>query len=420
MTTTKPAPPPPLPLLLVARVFLPFAGGYFLSYLYRTVNAVISPDLVRDFGVTPGELGLLTSAYFLTFAAVQLPLGMVLDRFGPRRVNVVLLVVAAGGAAAFAYASTFGGLLLGRALIGVGVSGALMASLKAFTVWFPANRLATVNCLLMAVGGLGAVAASAPVEALLHYTDWRGVFEILVAATLAVAAALAVVVPRSEAAGHAPEPFAALLRGVATVFSDRVFWRVGLVCLTAQAGFLATQGLWIAPWLTDVVGLPRPVAAQYLLWMAFAITAGFAFFGNAADRFAHLGLDAYALFRLCAAANALAVAVIASGVPWAALPACLLYAFSSTGLALSYAILTGRFPLALAGRTHTAVNMLVFIGGFLLQWGLGLVVGQWTPEAGRYPREAYTVAFGLLLALQVACALPLLARRPAARAPGYH
>jgi MFS family permease len=419
MTTTKPA-PPPLPLLLVARVFLPFAGGYFLSYLYRTVNAVIAPDLVRDFGVTPGELGLLTSAYFLTFAAVQLPLGMVLDRFGPRRVNVVLLVVAAAGAAAFAYASSFGGLLLGRALIGVGVSGALMASLKAFTLWFPANRLATVNGLLMAVGGLGAVAASAPVEALLHHTDWRGVFELLVAATLAVAAALVIVVPRAQTGGRAPEPFSVLLRGVATVFSDRVFWRVGLVCLTAQAGFLATQGLWIAPWLTDVVGLPRATAAQYLLWMAIAITAGFAFFGNAADRFGHLGLDAYALFRLCAAGNALAVALIAAGAAWAALPACLLYAFSSTGLALSYAILTGRFPLSLAGRTHTAVNMLVFVGGFLLQWGLGLVLGQWTSEAGRYPREAYTVAFGLLLALQVACSLPLLARRPAAPAQGYH
>jgi predicted MFS family arabinose efflux permease len=344
----------------------------------------------------------------------------VLDRFGPRRVNVILLAVAAAGAAVFAWASSFSDLVAGRSLIGVGVAGALMASLKAFTVWFPPNRLATVNGLLMAMGGLGAVAASAPVEALLRHTDWRGVFQLLVAATLAVAVALVVVVPRAPHAARRHESLRELLGGVATVFRDRVFWRVGLVCLTAQGGFLAAQGLWIAPWLTDVAGLPRGAAAQYLLWMAIAVTAGFAFFGNAADRFAHLGLDADTLFRICAAASAVSVALIAAGVTSAALAACLLYAFSATGFALSYAILAARFPLGLAGRAHTAVNMLVFVGGFALQWGLGLVVGQWAPEAGRYPREAYTAAFGLLLALQVACSLPLLRASPAARGQDYH
>jgi MFS family permease len=419
MTQTQPA-APPLPLAVVARVFLPFSAGYFLSYLYRTVNAVIAPDLVRDFGVSPGQLGLLTSAYFLTFAAVQLPLGVVLDRFGPRRVNVLLLVLAAAGALVFAWASAFGGLLAGRAIVGVGVSGALMASLKAFTVWFPPQRLATMNGLLMAMGGLGALAASAPVEALLRHTDWRGVFELLAAGTLAVALALALVVPRGAQSAAKTESFASLLRGVGQVFRDRVFWQVGLVCMTAQGGFLAAQGLWIGPWLTDVAGLPRAQVAQYLLWMALAVTAGFAFFGNAADRYAHLGLDARALFRLSAAGNAAGLVLIASGIAAAALPASLLYAFASTGLALSYAILSAHFPLGMAGRAHTAVNMLVFVGGFVLQWGLGLVIGLWTPEDGRYPREAYTVAFGGLLALQAVCALPLFLARRGRAGEGYH
>lgn len=418
MTRMQPA--PPLPLAVVARVFLPFSAGYFLSYLYRTINAVIAPDLVRDFAVTPGQLGLLTSAYFLTFAAVQLPLGMVLDRFGPRRVNIVLLAIAAAGAAVFAWAAAFGELLAGRAIIGIGVSGALMASLKAFTVWFPPQRLATMNGLLMATGGLGALAASAPVEALLRHTDWRGVFELLAAVTLGVALLIAMVVPRDARAAGAPESFGSLLRGVGQVFGDRVFWQVGLVCMTAQGGFLAAQGLWIGPWLTDVAGLPRAQVAQYLLWMALAVTAGFAFFGNAADRYAHLGLDALALFRLSAAGNAIALALIAAGVAGAALPAALLYAFASTGLALSYAILSRHFPLGMAGRAHTAVNMLVFVGGFILQWGLGLVIGLWTPEDGRYPREAYATAFGALLALQAVCALPLMLPRRGPPREGYH
>jgi MFS family permease len=419
MTQMQPA-APPLPLAVVARVFLPFSAGYFLSYLYRTINAVIAPDLVRDFGVTPGELGLLTSAYFVTFAAVQLPLGMVLDRFGPRRVNVALLALGAAGAAVFAWASAFGGLLVGRAIIGIGVAGALMASLKAFTVWFPPQRLATMNGLLMAIGGLGALAASTPVEALLRHTDWRGVFELLAAVTLGVALMLALLVPRDPQAAGAPESVASLLRGVGQVFGDRVFWQVGLVCMTAQGGFLAVQGLWIGPWLTDVAGLPRAEVARYLLWMALAITAGFAFFGNVADRYAHRGLGALALFRLSTAGNAVALAVIVSGAVAAAWPAGLLYAFASTGLALSYAILSKHFPLGMAGRAHTAVNMLVFVGGFFLQWGLGLVIGLWTPEGGRYPREAYTAAFGALLALQAVCALPLMRARRGRAGEGYH
>ena len=149
---------------MLLRVFIPFALGYFLSYLFRTVNAVIAPDLVRDIGVDPASLGLLTSAYFLTFAAFQLPLGVLLDRYGPRRVEAVLLLFAAAGAFAFARAETLNGLLLGRALIGLGVSACLMAAFKAYTLWFPKEKWPLVNGFQMAAGGLGALAATAPVE----------------------------------------------------------------------------------------------------------------------------------------------------------------------------------------------------------------------------------------------------------------
>ena len=111
------------PFELLLKVFLPFAGGYFLSYLYRTINAIISPDLVSEFGLGPADLGLLTSSYFLTFALFQLPLGILLDRYGPRRVNATLLTLAATGAVLFALAQGLPGLIVARALIGLGVSG---------------------------------------------------------------------------------------------------------------------------------------------------------------------------------------------------------------------------------------------------------------------------------------------------------
>src|SRR5262245_61726945 len=194
------------------RVFAPFACAYFLSYFYRVANAVLSPDLVRDLGLDAGALGLLTSAYFLAFALLQLPVGLLLDRFGPRRVNASLLCVAACGAALFAAGDGLPALLAGRALIGAGVSACLVSRIQAFTQWFPLARLATLNGWLMAAGGLGAMAASAPLEWALRFTDWRGAFTALAALTGLAALAVALIVPeRGEA--RARESFRALAGG---------------------------------------------------------------------------------------------------------------------------------------------------------------------------------------------------------------
>ena len=137
-----------------------FAAGYFLSYGLRTVNAVIAPDLARQFNASAAELGLLTSAYFLAFGAFQLPLGVLLDRFGPRRVEAALLLVAGVGCALFGLAEGLNGLVLGRALIGMGVSACLMASFKAFSQWFPLDRLPSLTGTIMVAGGIGALATS--------------------------------------------------------------------------------------------------------------------------------------------------------------------------------------------------------------------------------------------------------------------
>lgn len=139
--------------MLWLRLFLPFAGGYFLSYLYRTANAVIGPVLTRELALGAGSLGLLTGAYFLAFAAAQLPLGMLLDRFGARRVESALLLVAASGAASFAMADSIGELAVARGMIGLGVSACLMAALKAFALWFPLERQASLTGWIMTSGG---------------------------------------------------------------------------------------------------------------------------------------------------------------------------------------------------------------------------------------------------------------------------
>ena len=216
-----------LPAKLIAVVFIPFASGFFLSILLRNVNAVIARDLAADFALSPSDLGLLTSAYFLVFAAFQIPLGVLLDRFGPRRVLATLLVAAAAGGLVFGLAQGVATLALGRALLGLGVSGCLMGSIKAFTLWFPLSRLATLNGWILAIGALGAMSATAPVEALAGAAGWRVVFYLLAACCAAVAAIIFFVVPERPLPG-AGETWSRQFSEIGAILSSVFFfgaWR---------------------------------------------------------------------------------------------------------------------------------------------------------------------------------------------------
>src|SRR5258706_6762346 len=148
------------------------------------MNAVIGQTLAAEFGLSSGGLGLLSAVYFLSFALFQLPLGLLLDRFGPRRVNATLLLVAAAGALWFAFAHSAVSAIGARALIGLGVSGCLMASFTAFVLWYPADRLATMNGITLSAGAVGPIPATLPLELLLRVATWREAFLMLAAATV--------------------------------------------------------------------------------------------------------------------------------------------------------------------------------------------------------------------------------------------
>jgi MFS family permease len=387
--------------MVLFRVFVPFALGYFLSYLYRVVNAVIAPDLVRDVGLDANHLGLLTSSYFLTFAASQLPLGILLDRLGPRRTEATLLLFAAAGAFVFGLADSAAGLIAGRAMIGLGVSACLMAAFKAFVMWFPSQRLPFINGCQMAAGGLGALAATAPVEAALTLTDWRGVFLVLGALTLVVAVTIFVVVPEQRGA-QASTRLRDQLGGIAQVFTSSLFWRIAPLTVMSQASFLSIQGLWSGPWLRDVAGLEREAVANHLFVVAAAMVAGFIFMGWIAERLSRLGIRpmTVAVTGMTLFMATQAVMVAHWLVPVLAL--WVLFGFFGTTGILPYAALSQRFPPHLAGRLNTGLNVLVFVVAFGGQWGIGAVIDLWpTAASGGYALEGYRAAFGIMLGLQV-------------------
>jgi len=399
--------------MIVFRIFLPFAAGYFLSYLFRTVNAVIAPDLVSALALEPADLGLLTSAYFLTFAAFQLPLGVLLDRYGPRRVESGLLLRAAAGAVLFGLARDLPGLLVARGLIGLGVSACLMASFKAFVQWLPGHRLPFANGCVMAAGGLGALTATVPVEMVLGFIDWRQLFLLLGLLALVVAGLIVTLVPgQSPADGEKPEPLKTQLAGVAGVFSSPVFWRVAPLTIACQAAFLSIQSLWAGPWLSDVAMLERDAVANHLMAVAGAMIVGFVLIGAIAARLSRHGIQP---MQVAAGGLVMFMCVQLAMVLQLPLPAWLLwtlFGFFGTAGIVPYAALSQSFPAALSGRVTTALNLLVFVAAFAGQWGIGVIIGLWENGAdGRFAPAGYQAAFAVVLGFQLLGLVWFLLRR---------
>ncbi len=395
---------------LVLAVFCPFAAGYFLSFFFRNVNAVISRDLARDFDLSSADLGFLTATYMLAFAAFQLPLGVLLDRYGPRRVLTALMCVAGTGALVFSLAQDFVMLSLGRALIGLGVSGCLMGAIKAFTLWFPLSRLATLNGLYLAIGGLGGLSATAPAEAFLGPFGWRALFSVLAAASVSAAALIFFLVPEKPLPGHG-QTLRAQIAGFGRIFASTPFWRIALPLVVCHAVYQALQGLWLAPWLYDVAGFERAAVAGALFTTAVAYTVGSVFFGVSSDRLAGAGVSRLTVYKLGLVTSLAMFILLAAGVT-TALPLILaVYGFSAISGALAYALFAPLFPPEMTGRVITASNVMMFATSFLFQWGIGALL-RFFPEAdGRYPVESYAVAFWSLAALQVAVVLWLLPMR---------
>ncbi|MGB0668417.1 MAG: MFS transporter [bacterium] len=387
--------------LLFLRVFLPFALGYFISYFFRNVNAIIEADLVRDLGFSAASLGLLTSVYFISFASFQLPLGLLLDRFGPRRTESVLLIFAALGALIFSMAESLSGLILGRLLIGFGVSACLMASFKAYVLWFPPDRLPLMNGLQMVAGGLGAMSATVPLRTALEFTDWRGVFLILSGLTLFSALVLWLVYPEKEGS-TGPVPMKKQLEGLKTVLTSRPFLAIAPLVMFSQSAQMAIQGLWAKPWLRDVAGLDEAECANHLMWMMAAMMAGFFLLGLLSERLYH----ARKISPVTVGVSAMAVFIVLQllmALGWTAQPMLLMTAFSffATAGILPYAGLSQIFPKDLSGRVSTSLNLTVFLGAFAVQWGLGEIINLWPSEGKGYAPESYGAAFGSLAVLQL-------------------
>jgi MFS family permease len=393
----------------VSAVLLPFTAAFFLQELYRVTGAVVAPYLVQDFDLAAREIGFLTSVYFFTFAAMQIPAGLFLDRYGPRRVLAALLCFGIAGATVFALADSFTALAAGRALLGVAGSTCLMASFTAAALWWQRERLVLINGAVLGLGSLGGLLATVPVAWLLQEVDWRWLWAGLAAATAALILWLLRSVPERPAQSEARAGWA----GYGAVFRTPLFWRIAPATTLTQGGWLAYQGLWAGTWLADIAGLDRDTVAAHLLLMVTAAVPGYLLFGLLTERLQRAGSPAARVFlggQVAFIAVQVAILVLPGEGTWLTWS---LFGLLGTAGGLGFPILTQALPRHLAGRGNSALNLLLFAGAFALQFGIGWMIGFWPREGtGGYPDAAHRWTFAAQLALQV-LALAWFALAPA-------
>ncbi|MBC8747756.1 MULTISPECIES: MFS transporter [Paraburkholderia] len=386
------------------RVFLLFSAGYFVSYVFRGVNVGFAPFITRDLGLSAADLGVLTSLYFLGFAGAQIPAGVLLDHFGARRVTAATLIFAALGIWVFGAAHSLGMMMVGRLLIGVGVSVCLGAAFKALAQHFPVARLPLMNGLVMAIGGFGGVMVGSPLTWVLGFSGWRPVCVGLGVLTVMVALAQWTLAPDARET-HRQANLVAQFKGTWHILRSAAFWKIASFSVVTQGVFYAMQSLWVGAWLRDVQGFEPRRAAALVSILGFAMMAGCVGFGAAARSLERRGISLHAFCGIGMALYVLTQMLIMFNAP---LPASLLWAaygiFGGTGI-LSYAVMARHFPPQMNGRVNTTLTLIIFLLIFGFQIGVGAVLSHWPASGGHYPVVAHLSAWEILVALQVLSAI---------------
>ena len=379
-------------------VFLAFAATYSISALVRAIIATLSPVLSQEFSLQSRDLGLLAGGYFLGFAATQLPLGTWLDRHGPKRVIVCFLAVAVLGCLAFSIATSFTGLLVGRVLIGMGVSACLMAPLSGFRRWLDAPSLLRANSWMLMSGSLGMLASTLPVQWLLPLMGWRALFWVLAGLVLVAIAVIAWVVPKwtTDTAAKTGTP-----DGYAEVWKNRYFRKMSPLAFFNYGGLVAVQTLWAGPWMVKVAGYSPLEAATGLFYLNAVMLLTFWGWGLVNPTLARAGWHTDRLITWGVPVSLLALAANIAGGAATGWVGWTVFCVASTVISLSQPAVGMAFKPALAGRALSAFNLVIFSGVFTVQWGIGLLVDAFA-ALGLARVASFQAAFSVFLCCGIA------------------
>lgn len=387
-------------------------AAYMISQFLRSSTGVIAPDLARELDLAPQSLGVLSGSFFIAFALSQIPVGLMLDRYGARVSTTVLMGFAIAGGFMFANADSLMWLSVARVLMGIGCSCLLMGPLMIYTRWFSRARFATLSGIHIAAGTLGAVAATAPLAWVAEWIGWRGAFTGVAILSILMTALVWLVArnaPPGEAEPHllhegARESLWQSVRGLGEVLRNPSVPHLLTIQFIGLGVMASVFGLWASPYLHDIHGLDGPGRGQVLLAMAIASALGLLFWGPMDIRF-----DSRKKPVLIATSfSALILAALAMpGTPSLLAAAALLAAMGFCNGNTAIVIAHGRaiFPDRLVGRGISLLNMGGMAGAGILQYVCGVIVGQFAAPGEAAPLIAYQAVFGFLAVCLVIAAL---------------
>ena len=361
-----------LPKQKAISIFLVFALGYYISNLLRAITATISPNLISEFNLSAGDLGLLGGGYFLGFASVQIPLGYLLDSKGPKKIVSYFLLIAIVGIISFSLSQNFTSLLISRILIGVGVGACLMGPLTAYRVWFQDETQQRANSWMLMTGAIGMLSSSLPVQFFLPIIGWRSIFGILAILTLLSIVLIVIFIPNwnKENIQNTHDEKGSLKE----VWQNKFFKSLVPMGFFNYGGLFAIQTLWAGPWMVKVSGYTPEESANGLFIIYLSLLFSFLTWGYFVPKFSKNVSDAIRLLKFGAPINLIVLAIIIYLGPEAGAFHWAFFAVSSVFLSLSQPAVGMAFSLSNAGKALTSFNLLLFIGAFALQWIIGVII----------------------------------------------
>jgi len=361
-----------LPKKKAITIFLVFAFGYYISNLLRAITATISPELVSEFNLSAGNLGLLGGGYFLGFASVQIPLGYLLDKSGPKKIVSCFLLIAIVGMISFSLSQNFTSLVISRILIGAGVGACLMGPLTAYRVWFQDETQQRASSWMLMTGAIGMLSSSLPVQFFLPIIGWRLIFVILAILTILCIVLIIIFIPNWNRANvqNTPEDKGSLKE----VWQNKLFKSLVPMGIFNYGGLFAVQTLWAGPWMVKVSGYTPEESANGLFIIYLSLLLSFLIWGYFVPKFSKSVSDAIRLLKFGAPLNLIVLVFIIYLGPKAGAFHWAFFAVSSVFLSLSQPAVGMAFSLSNAGKALTSFNLLLFIGAFLLQWIIGVII----------------------------------------------
>ena len=377
-------------------IFSVFAFGFFISNLLRSITATLTPALSTEFNLSAANLGLLAGGYFLGFSLMQIPTGMLLDRFGPKKVIGYLLIIALIGTISFAFAKSFAGLLISRIFIGVGVAACLMGPLTGYRVWFEEKYQQRANSWMLMVANFGFVASTLPVQILLPIIGWRSIFLIIASLILISIILISILIPSWET--KRDEDQKNNLQNLSYIWKNKFFISLVPLAFFNYGGVQAIQTLWAGPWMLNVTGYDAIQSATGLFWINVTMLFSFLIWGYFLPKLSSKGIDSMRNVKFTLPISYIILFLIVIMGDKAGATMFTLYILSSIVISLTQPAIALNFPTKLAGKSLTSFNVFLFSGTFFVQWIIGLII-DFSRNLGATITMSYQISFSIFLFL---------------------